>query len=85
MRIMSSTNALHIGMIWRLRRIAKGWRLSDLAPRAGITATRLSQIEHGEVEPSQLDRELLERVLPPLPRGQVLCETDQVPDLKIRP
>jgi transcriptional regulator with XRE-family HTH domain len=64
---MAITNALHIGMIWRLRRIAVGLRQQDVAARAGITTTRLSAIERGEQKPSDLDRKIIERVLPDLP------------------
>lgn len=64
---MATTQTLHIGMIWRLRRVAAGLRQQDIAARAGITTTRLSAIERGEQEPSELDQRLIERLLPDLP------------------
>ena len=64
---MLDRHALHIGMIWRLRRVAAGLRQQDIAGRAGITTTRLSAIERGELEPSDLDRQLIERLLPEIP------------------
>jgi transcriptional regulator with XRE-family HTH domain len=64
---MSSTRTLHIGMIWRLRRVAAGLRQQDIAVRAGITTTKLSAIERGEQEPSDLDRMFIERLLPEIP------------------
>lgn len=67
MQFMASTQTLHTGMIWRLRRVAAGLRQQDVAIRAGITTTRLSAIERGEQEPSDLDRKLIERLLPELP------------------
>ena len=70
---MSSTKALPIGMRWRLRRIAAGLRQRDVAARAGIPPTRLSAIERGEQQASDLDRKLLERLLPDLP---VACAVD---------
>jgi transcriptional regulator with XRE-family HTH domain len=54
-------------MRWRLRRIAARLRQQDLAYQMGITTTRLSQIERGEVDPSDLDRKIIERLLPDLP------------------
>jgi transcriptional regulator with XRE-family HTH domain len=51
---------------WKLRRVAAGYRQQDVASRAGISTTRYSAIERGEQEPSDLDRKLLERILPPL-------------------
>jgi len=54
------------GRNWKLRRIACGLRQVDLARRVGISTTRLSLIEREELEPSNLDRALLEKELPPL-------------------
>ena len=68
---MSGAAPLKVGMIWRLRRVAGGLRQQDLAARAGISATRLSAIERGELEPSELDRKVLERLLPALPKQDV--------------
>ena len=60
---MQSTRAIS-PMIWKLRRIAAGLRQQDLAARAGMSMTRLSAIERGEVQASETDVEMLERVLP---------------------
>ena len=68
---MVNTETVHIGMIWRLRRVAAGLRQQDIAARAGITTTKLSAIERGEQDPSDLDRKVVERLLPALP-DQVL-------------
>jgi transcriptional regulator with XRE-family HTH domain len=54
-------------MLLRLRRIAAGLRQRDVAARGGIPPTRLSAIERGEQQPSDLDRKILERILPALP------------------
>jgi len=54
----------HLGRLWKLRRVAAGLRQIDVARNVGITPTRLSQLERGEVEPSPLDVRLLERELP---------------------
>jgi transcriptional regulator with XRE-family HTH domain len=64
---MLNKDLLRIGMIWRLRRVAAGLRQQDVAGRAGLTTTRLSAIERGEQEPSELDRKSIERLLPELP------------------
>ena len=63
---MSTPSDLHIGMIWRLRRVAAGLRQQDIAARAGMATTRLSAIERGEREPSSLERRLIDRILPEL-------------------
>ena len=55
--------SLHIGMTWRLRRVAAGLRQQDIAARAGMTTTKLSAIERGEREPSNLERRLIDRIL----------------------
>jgi DNA-binding XRE family transcriptional regulator len=63
-------NAAQHGRNWKLRRIACGLRQVDLARRVGISTTRLSLIEREELEPSDLDRTLIERELPSLDAGQ---------------
>jgi transcriptional regulator with XRE-family HTH domain len=52
---------------WKLRRVAAGLRQLDVARLTGISTSRLSGIERGEVEPSALDRQFIELVLPQLP------------------
>ena len=52
---------------WKLRRVAAGWRQQDLARQTGISTSRLSAIERGDAAPTELDRALIEKVLPPLP------------------
>ena len=51
----------------KLRRVAAGLRQRDCAGKAGMTTTRLSAIERGDIEPNDEDIRLLEIVLPPLP------------------
>lgn len=51
---------------WKLRRVAAGLRQQDVAARVGISTTRYSAIERGDQDPSDLDRKLIERILPPL-------------------
>ena len=72
---MGSGTASRNGLEWKLRRIARGLRQMDVAVRIGITTTRLSQIERSEQQPSKLERQLLDRVLPPLERGGFSTET----------
>ncbi|MFZ0634684.1 MAG: helix-turn-helix transcriptional regulator [Candidatus Acidiferrales bacterium] len=55
-------------VFWKLRRIAAGLRQKDVAGRAGMSMTRYSAIERGELQPSHEDREFIERILPPLPK-----------------
>jgi len=63
-----------IVLAWKLRRIAAGLRQQDVAGRAGMSITRYSAIERGELQPSNQDREFIERILPPLPK-QVFAGT----------
>ena len=60
---MKATGAIN-PITWKIRRIAAGFRQQDLAARAGMSMTRYSAIERGELEPSETDIELIERVLP---------------------
>jgi len=64
-----------IGLMWRLRRIAAGRRQQDIASFVGIPTTRYSEFERGLREPSELDRQLIEELLPPLPTV-VSCDDD---------
>jgi transcriptional regulator with XRE-family HTH domain len=56
-----------IGLSWRLRRIAAGFRQQDVARKTGISVSRYSSFERGDAVPTALDRRLIEAVLPPLP------------------
>jgi transcriptional regulator with XRE-family HTH domain len=60
---------------WKLRRIAAGLRQQDVALQVGISTTRYSAIERGELKPSDLDLKLIERTLPLLP-GQLLASPE---------
>ena len=63
-------------LVWKLRRIAAGLRQQDVASKAGISTTRYSAFERGELEPSGTDVEYIERILPPLSpeiEQQILC------------
>ena len=56
-----------IGMLWKLRRVAARYRQQDVSTHCGISMTRYRAIERGEAEPTDLDRRLIEKFLPPLP------------------
>ncbi len=58
-------------MVWKLRRVAAGFRQQDIAARAGMSTTRYSAIERGELEPNAEDVAHIERILPPLPASVV--------------
>lgn len=64
---MKSAAEYHLGLLWKLRRIAAGLRQQDIASAAGMSTTRYSAIERGEQQPTDLDRNLIECKLPPLP------------------
>jgi transcriptional regulator with XRE-family HTH domain len=66
MAMLSPSQQIALGLLWRLRRVFGGLRQVDVARRCGITTSHLSQIERGETEASDLDQELLDKVLPPL-------------------
>jgi predicted transcriptional regulator len=59
-------------LYWKLRRVAAGIRQQDVARNTGISVSRYSAIERGDVAPTELDRRLIERFLPPMP---TLCDT----------
>jgi len=61
------TRDAQIGMLWKLRRIAAHYRQQDVSTHCGISMTRYRAIERGEAEPTDLDRRLIEKFLPPLP------------------
>jgi transcriptional regulator with XRE-family HTH domain len=59
--------AIAVGMLWKIRRVAAALRQQDVASAIGISTTRYSGIERGEVFPTQLEDRLLEQFLPLLP------------------
>jgi len=70
----TTANATVNGLFWKLRRVAADLRQQDVASRAGMSSTRYSALERGEGTPTELERELIEKVLPQLP---VLLESDK--------
>jgi len=71
------------GLFWKLRRVAAGLRQQDVASLVGISTTRYSAIERGEVQPSPLDSELIENALPPLP-GRLISDLRSIEKEKPR-
>ena len=62
---MQTTNT---GLLrWKLRRVAAGKRQQDVARSAGISLSRYSAIERGDVIPNELDRQMIEKALPAMP------------------
>ena len=53
--------------MWRLRRVAAGFRQLDVSLAAGISQTRYCALERGEAEATEAEREEIDRVLPALP------------------
>jgi transcriptional regulator with XRE-family HTH domain len=51
---------------WKLRRVAAGIRQQDVARNTGISISRYSAIERGDVAATELDRQLIENFLPPM-------------------
>ncbi|MFY9644863.1 MAG: helix-turn-helix transcriptional regulator [Terriglobales bacterium] len=58
---------MSFGQSCKLRRIYAGLRQQDVASGIGISATRYSAIERGELEATDLEKTLIHRVLPELP------------------
>jgi transcriptional regulator with XRE-family HTH domain len=58
-----------IGRRWKLRRVAVDLRQQDIADGIGISTTRYSALERGQEVPTELERSLIERLLPELPAG----------------
>ena len=56
-----------VQLSWKLRRVGAGLRQQDVAAQAGMSTTRYSLIERGDVSPSEADRNFIERALPALP------------------
>jgi len=61
------SHAISVGRRWKLRRIYANLRQQDVASGVGISSTRYSSIERSELEPTDLERELIEALLPELP------------------
>jgi DNA-binding XRE family transcriptional regulator len=61
------SHPMPVGRHWKLRRIYAGLRQQDVASNVGISTTRYSAIERAEAEPTDLEKELIERALPGLP------------------
>jgi DNA-binding XRE family transcriptional regulator len=57
---------MRLRLDWKLRRIAAGFRQQDLAARIGVSSSRYSALERGQVNPKEWEAEALERLLPPL-------------------
>ena len=64
---------------WKLRRIAAGYRQQDVAARIGVSGTRYSALERGEVDPKQWEREAVERLLPALPATKTAMAVEDLP------
>lgn len=56
-----------ITLNWKLRRIAFGFRQQDLASILGMSASRYSAIERGDLEATSEETINIERLLPDLP------------------
>jgi DNA-binding XRE family transcriptional regulator len=66
-----------LGLLWKLRRVAAGLRQQDVANAVGISMTRYSGIERGEITPVELETRLVDQCLPPLPSMCVPNETEK--------
>ncbi len=53
--------------VWRLRRVAAGFRQLDICLATGISQTRYSALERAEAEATKAEQEEIDRVLPALP------------------
>jgi transcriptional regulator with XRE-family HTH domain len=56
-----------IQLAWKLRRIAAGFRQQDLAALLGMSSSRYSAIERGDLKPTDEEADLIEKALPGLP------------------
>jgi len=63
-------------LLWKLRRIASCKRQRDIAALVGVSPTYYSAVERGEQRPTDLERRLIERFLPPLPISAIPCDDD---------
>lgn len=59
---------MNVRLLWKLRRIAAGFRQQDIAARVGISSSRYSALERGESEPKDWEVKGVEELLPPLPQ-----------------
>jgi transcriptional regulator with XRE-family HTH domain len=50
-------------LAWRVRRVALGLRQRDIADRAGVSQAHYSQLERGEVPPSEFEKAAINRAL----------------------
>jgi transcriptional regulator with XRE-family HTH domain len=77
-------NVPHISLGGRLRQLreAKGWSLTDLSERAGISRSYLAQIESGESIPTQVKIMQLANALGALP-SQLMGEEPDPDNLNI--
>ncbi len=64
------TSNVNIGLLWKLRRVVGNLRQQDIAREVGISTTRYSAIERGDLLPTDLERRLIEPLLPPLPLSE---------------
>ncbi len=55
----------------RLRRLAAGLRIRDVAELSGLSPTRISEIERGEREPDVVEQALIDRALVSAGHGHV--------------
>jgi len=58
-----------IQLNWKLRRIAAGLRQQDIAAHVGMSASRYSAIERGDLDPTAHESKAIEQILPVLPSG----------------
>jgi transcriptional regulator with XRE-family HTH domain len=56
-----------IQLDWKLRRIAAGLRQQDVSAMLGLSASRYSAIERGDLPPTDDEYQDIEQLLPPLP------------------
>jgi transcriptional regulator with XRE-family HTH domain len=54
----------HFGRELRRTRVARGWRIAEVARRSGINAAHLSRVELGRRPPTEYIAEALDRVFP---------------------
>jgi transcriptional regulator with XRE-family HTH domain len=77
--------ALAAGLHLKLRRVAARKRQQDIAPQVGISTTRYSAIERGEAEASDLERQLLDQVLPALTIAPLAVGTERSAETARKP
>ena len=67
-------------MNWKLRRIAAGFRQQDLAPLLGMSASRYSAIERGDLKATDEESVRIEKALPGLPRDSLTANAANASD-----